>query len=591
MPPPETNGEDLDKKTANAGDPSAQLTAELHELREQVREARTALAQLREAAIAIESQSNGRHAIELVAANEQLVVAALYSETRFRSYFDVSPEFLYLLRLTANDEFIVEDVNPAGAGLYGMSREQIIGRTPAELDPADGGTSIDSNARMALRSGKAVTYELTQTFGPRSHTTINIIVAPVGPSGDGNRVLVCGRDLTVQRQAEDALRQSQKVEAIGQLTGGIAHDFNNLLAAIMGALELMKNRIAKGRPAELDRYVTAAQGAATRAASLTHRLLAFARRQTLSPTPTDVNRLIKDIEDLVRRTVGPSVGLEIAATKGLWMTQVDQNQLENALLNLCINSRDAMPDGGRLTVETANFEVDERMAREGDLLAGQYVALSVTDTGTGMTREVISRAFDPFFTTKPLGLGTGLGLSMIYGFARQSGGHVRIYSEVGRGATVCLYLPRLIANRERIDSPAKVATMARAAPGQTVLIVDDEETLRMLVVEVLTDLGYTCLEAGDGASGLEFLRLDTRIDLLISDVGLPGGMNGLQLADAACMLRPGLKVLFITGYAANAVVNPEHFETGMQIMTKPFPMEALGTKIRDMIGNDLLRAG
>lgn len=585
MPPSGTNGENSDKKTPIVGGPSAQLTAELHEVQKQVREARIALAQLREAAIAIERRSNGLHATELVAANEQLVVAALFSETRFRSYFDVSPEFLYLLRLTANDEFIVEDVNPAGASLYGMSREQIVGRTPAEIDPADGGTSIDSNARMALRSGKPVTYELTRPFGSRSHMTINIIVAPVGPSGDGSRVLVCGRDLTVQRQAEEALRQSQKVEAIGQLTGGIAHDFNNLLAAIMGALELMKNRIAQGRLAELDRYVTAAQGAATRAASLTHRLLAFARRQTLSPTPTDVNRLIKDIEDLVRRTVGPSIVLEIAATERLWITQVDQNQLENALLNLCINSRDAMPNGGRLTVETANFEVDERMAREGDLLAGQYVALSVTDTGSGMTREVVSRAFDPFFTTKPLGLGTGLGLSMIYGFARQSGGHVRIYSEVGRGATVCLYLPRLMVSSERTEKPAKLAMVARAAPGQTVLIVDDEETLRVLIVEVLADLGYSCLEAGDGASGLEFLRSDTRIDLLVSDVGLPGGMNGLQLADAARLLRPGLKVLFITGYAANAVANPEHFETGMQIIAKPFPMEALGAKIRDMIGN------
>jgi PAS domain S-box-containing protein len=569
--------------TAERGDQGAECSGELHHLREQVQQARAVLAQLHEAAIAVEGRSSGRNATHLAAANEQLVVAAMRSETRFRAYFDVSPEFLYLLRLTANDQFIVEDVNPAGAGLYGLPREQIIGRTPAELDTADGGTSIDSNARMALRSDKAVTYELTRTFGSRSQMTVNIIVAPVEASEDGSLVLVCGRDLTVQRQAEDALRQSQKMEAIGQLTGGIAHDFNNLLAAIMGALELMQNKIAQGPPTELDRYVTAAQGASNRAAALTHRLLAFARRQTLSPTLTDVNRLVKGIEELVRRTLGPSVALNVAATEGLWITQVDQNQLENALLNLCINSRDAMPDGGRVTVETANFEVDERMAHEGDLLAGQYVALSVTDTGTGMTREVISRAFEPFFTTKPLGLGTGLGLSMIYGFAKQSGGHVRIYSEVGRGATVCLYLPRLTANGEFADIPVALLATPRATPGETVLIVDDEETLRMLVVEVLEELGYSSLEAGDGPSGLELLRSDTRIDLLVSDVGLPGGMNGRQLADAARVLRPGLKVLFITGYAANAVVNPEHLEPGMQIMTKPFPMEALGTKIRDMI--------
>jgi PAS domain S-box-containing protein len=569
--------------TAERGGQGAERTGELHDLQEQVHQACAMLAQLREAAIAVESRSNGGHATQLVAANEQLVVAALRSETRFRAYFDVSPEFLYLLRLTASDQFIVEDVNPAGAGLYGLPREQIIGRTPAELDPADGGTSIDSNARMALRSGKAVTYELTRTFGSRSHMTVNIIVAPIETSEDGSLVLVCGRDLTVQRQAEDALRQGQKMEAIGQLTGGIAHDFNNLLAAIMGALELMRNKIAQGRPTELDRYVTAAQGAAKRAAALTHRLLAFARRQPLSPTLTDVNRLVKGIEDLVRRTLGPSIVLEVAATEDLWVTQVDQNQLENALLNLCINSRDATPDGGRVTVETANFEVDERMAREGDLLAGQYVALSVTDTGTGMTREVISRAFDPFFTTKPLGHGTGLGLSMIYGFAKQSGGHVRIYSEVDRGATVCLYLPRSSANGEFVDMPVELLAPTRAAPGETVLIVDDEETLRMLVVEVLEELGYSSLEAGDGASGLELLRSDTRIDLLVSDVGLPGGMNGRQLADAARVLRPGLKVLLVTGYAANAVVDPGHLEPGMQIMGKPFPMEALGKKIKDMI--------
>jgi PAS domain S-box-containing protein len=562
---------------------SENSTNKLAELQKEIEQARRVLALLHEGAIAVESRSNGGRATQLVAANEQLVVAALRSETRFRAYFDVSPEFLYLLRLTANDQFIVEDVNPAGAGLYDLPREQIIGRTPAELDPADGGTSIDSNARMALRAGKAVTYELTRTFGSRSHMTVNIIVAPVETSEDGSLVLVCGRDLTVQRQAEDALRQGQKMEAIGQLTGGIAHDFNNLLAAIMGALELMRNKIAQGRPTELDRYVTAAQGAGKRAAALTHRLLAFARRQTLSPTLTDVNRLVKGIEDLVRRTLGPSIVLDVAATEDLWVIQVDQNRLENALLNLCINSRDAMPDGGRVTVETANFEVDERMAREGDLLAGQYVALSVTDTGTGMTREVISRAFDPFFTTKPLGHGTGLGLSMIYGFAKQSGGHVRIYSEVDRGATVCLYLPRSTANGEFADIPVELLAPTRAAPGETVLIVDDEETLRVLVVEVLEELGYSSLEAADGASGLELLRSDTRIDLLVSDVGLPGGMNGRQLADAARVLRPGLKVLFITGYAANAVVDPGHLEPGMQIMGKPFPMEALGKTIKDMI--------
>jgi PAS domain S-box-containing protein len=574
----------LNRLTADEGAPTAGMAAELRDLKEQVEQARAELAQLRAESSAKTRRST--HPVpELLAANEQLVVAALRSETRFRAYFDVSPEYLYLLRLTAEDRFVFEDVNPAGAHLYGLTREQIIGRTPADLDIEDGGESINSHGRLALRSGQAVTYEASRVFGSRPRAIINTIVAPVESSPAGGLVLVCGRDLTVQRHAEDALRQAQKMEAIGQLTGGIAHDFNNLLAAVMGSLELMQNRIIQGRLNELDRYVQAAQAASKRAAALTHRLLAFSRRQTLSPKLTDVNRLVQGLEDLLRRTIGPSIALEVAEAPNLWVTQVDQNQLENALLNLCINSRDAMPNGGRVTVETSNFEVDERMARDGDLLAGQYVALIVSDTGIGMTKDVIARAFDPFFTTKPLGSGTGLGLSMIYGFAKQSGGHVRIYSEVGRGATVCLYLPRFMAAAEADDEMVQSLSPPQAAPGETVMVVDDEETVRMLVVEVLQELGYSALEAGDGASGLEILRSDKRIDLLVSDVGLPGGMNGRQLADAARALRPDLKVLFITGYAENAVINHGHLDPGMQIMTKPFPMEALGTKIKDMIQN------
>jgi PAS domain S-box-containing protein len=563
----------------------ANVTAELRILQEQVEQARALLAKLDEEAAALQKRRSDPPASELVSANEQLVVAALRSETRFRAYFDVSPEYLYLLRLTSEDRFVFEDVNPAGARLYGLSREQIIGRTPADLDSENAGESINRHARMALRTGGPVTYELSRTFGSHPRATINTIVAPVEGSQDGGLVLVCGRDLTVQRHAEEALRQAQKMEAIGQLTGGIAHDFNNLLAAVMGSLELMQNRIVQGRLNELDRYVQAAQVASKRATALTHRLLAFSRRQTLSPKLTDVDRLVKGLEELVRRTIGPSIELDVAATENLWITQVDQNQLENAILNLCINSRDAMPDGGRITVETSNFEVDERMAQEGDLRAGQYVALIVSDTGTGMSQEVASRAFDPFFTTKPLGSGTGLGLSMIYGFAKQSGGHVRIYSELGRGTTVCIYLPRSLAATEEAQDVAQLVIPQRATAGETVMVVDDEETVRMLIVEVLRESGYSALEARDGASGLEILRSDQRIDLLVSDVGLPGGMNGRQLADAARALRPHLKILFITGYAENAVINHGHLDPGMQIMTKPFPMEALGARIREMIQN------
>jgi PAS domain S-box-containing protein len=410
-------------------------------------------------------------------------------------------------------------------------------------------------------------------------------------SVEGDLVYAYGRDVTAEkeqaealRQTEEALRQSQKMEAVGQLTGGLAHDFNNLLTGITGSLELLQMRFAQGRLGELDRYFAAAQGAAKRAAALTHRLLAFSRRQTLDPRPTDVNRLVGGMEELIRRTVGPSVEIEVVGAVGLWTILVDPNQLENALLNLCINARDAMPDGGRLTIETANRWMDERAARARELTPGQYISLCVTDTGTGMTPEVVRRAFDPFYTTKPIGLGTGLGLSMIYGFVRQSGGQARIYSEAGQGTMVCLYLPRHVGAAAQADLPLPVPVPQRAEDGATVLIVDDEPTVRMLVAEVLAEQGFVSVEAPDGPSGLALLESDRRIDLLITDVGLPGGINGRQLADAARMVRPGLKVLFITGYAENAVVRNGYLEAGMHVLTKPFTMEDLARRLADIAG-------
>ena len=385
--------------------------------------------------------------------------------------------------------------------------------------------------------------------------------------------------------AQEQLRQAQKMEAVGQLTGGLAHDFNNLLSGIMGSLELLQTRMAQGRLGELDRYIVAAQGAAKRAAALTHRLLAFSRRQTLDPKPVNVNGLVAGMEDLVRRTMGPSITVEVVAAGGLWTTLIDPGQLENALLNLCINARDAMPDGGRLTVETGNKWLDVRGARERDMAPGQFVTLCVSDTGSGMSAEVIRRAFDPFFTTKPIGMGTGLGLSMVYGFARQSNGQVRIYSEPGQGTMVCLYLPRHVGAAEEGQELIQSAQPPRARDGETVLVVDDEPTVRMLVVEVLEDLGYAAIEAADGAGGLEVLRSGRRLDLLITDVGLPGGMNGRQVADAGRALRPGLRVLFITGYAENAAIGDGHLEPGMHVLTKPFALEALATRIRDIVAD------
>jgi len=390
------------------------------------------------------------------------------------------------------------------------------------------------------------------------------------------------RDMSEKRAIEEQLRQSQKMEAVGQLTGGLAHDFNNLLTGISGSLEMMQLRMAQGRTAEVDRYLTAAQGAVKRAASLTHRLLAFSRRQTLDPKPTNVNRLLSELEELVRRTVGPSIDVEVVGASGLWPTLIDQNQLENAVLNLCVNARDAMPTGGKLTIETANKWLDDRAARKHDLPIGQYVSVCVTDTGVGMAPDVIAKAFDPFFTTKPIGEGTGLGLSMVYGFARQSGGQVRIYSEVGQGTTMCLYLPRHMGEGAS-DEELEIRPTIAAGGGEVVLVIDDDPTIRMLVGEVLAESGYAVIEAPDGPAGLKVLDSNARIDLLITDVGLPGGMNGRQVADAARVKRRDLKVLFITGYAENAVIGQTRLANGMFVMTKPFQMDVLAHRIREII--------
>jgi len=476
----------------------------------------------------------------------------------------------------------LKTVNPAWTRMLDWTEEELLARPFAELiAPEDHAETQAVVGRLA--EGETVTG-FVDSIRTRSGIWRSVMWTAV-PEPGSNVFYVVGRDITGQRQAEEALRQAQKMEAVGQLTGGLAHDFNNLLTGISGSLELLQTRMAQGRHHDVDRYIAAAQGASKRAAALTHRLLAFSRRQTLAPKPIDVNRLVIGMEDLIRRTVGPSVELEVVGAAGLWPALVDPNQLENALLNLCINARDAMPKGGRITVETANKWLDVRGARERELEPGQYLSLCVTDTGTGMTPEVMRRAFDPFFTTKPLGEGTGLGLSMIYGFARQSGGQVRIYTEVGDGTTMCLYLPRHYGPAENGEVMPDLADAPRARQGETVLVVDDEPTVRMLVTEVLEDLGYTAIEAADGAAGVKVLQSDVRIDLLVTDVGLPGGLNGRQVADAGRAVRPCLRVLFITGYAENAVLGNGHLEPGMEVLTKPFVMEALANRIKDLIAN------
>jgi PAS domain S-box-containing protein len=477
-------------------------------------------------------------------------------------------------------------INPAATAMLGWSEAELLAMPIASLWHPDDIASTFAYREQLVQGGPTVRFQNRYRHKDGSYRWLSW-----SSTAEQGFIYALGRDVTAERdaaealrRAEEQLRQAQKMEAVGQLTGGIAHDFNNLLTGVIGSLDLMHKRIAQGRFADVERYATLAATSANRAAALTHRLLAFARRQPLDPKPVNVNQLVHSIEDLLRRTIGETIELEIVAGGGLWATFCDPHQLESALLNLVINSRDAMPAGGRLTIETSNSHLDKFYAAEQrDVAPGQYVCLSVTDTGVGMSSAVRARAFDPFFTTKPIGQGTGLGLSMIYGFARQSEGHVRIYSEVDAGTTVKLYLPRYRGAVEEAASGAVPETAATAQAGETVLVIEDEASVRELVVEVLHDLGYRALEAGDGPSGLKILQSGERIDLLVSDIGLPG-MNGRQVAEAAREGRPDLKVLFITGYAENAAIAHGFLAPGMEMVTKPFAVDALAARIREMIG-------
>ncbi|EFQ63073.1 sensor histidine kinase/response regulator [Pseudomonas fluorescens WH6] len=384
------------------------------------------------------------------------------------------------------------------------------------------------------------------------------------------------------RSNEEALRQSQKMEAVGQLTGGIAHDFNNMLTGIIGSLELLRRRVARGKLDDLDSLIDLGVTSANRAAGLTHRLLAFSRRQSLDSKPVNINELVVSMGALLQRSINESITLQMRFDDDLWTAEADPNQLESALLNLVLNARDAMPNGGKLVVETTNRHLDSVFtAAYGTLAPGDYVELSISDNGCGIPESVINRVFDPFFTTKPIGQGTGLGLSMIYGFARQSHGHVTLHSEVGKGTTVSLFLPRYIGEMAKVE-PTNAALLPFANAGETVLIVEDDPAVRVLVCAVLKELGYAYVEAGDANAAVPIIESEQRIDLLISDVGLPG-MNGRQLAEIGRQIRPELRVLFITGYAEHAAVRGGFLEPGMQLITKPFTFDLLTAKVREMI--------
>jgi PAS domain S-box-containing protein len=388
---------------------------------------------------------------------------------------------------------------------------------------------------------------------------------------------------TAQLQAQDeSLRQAQKMEAVGQLTGGVAHDFNNLLQVIIGNLDLLQQQLPE-EAGRLKRAANQAMKGARRAAALTQRLLAFSRRQPLDPRPVNVNALVTGMSDLLPRTLGETIAVETVQGAGLWRVEADANELESAILNLALNARDAMPGGGKLTIETANAHIDEAYAHTyAEVSPGQYVAISVSDTGFGMDEATVARAFEPFFTTKPVGSGTGLGLSQVYGFVKQSGGHVKIYSEPGHGTTVKIYLPRLIATDEVVEESGD-APIPEGSREETILVLEDDDDVRTFSVETLRDLGYRVIEAHDGPSALRLLERQSRVDLMFSDVVLPGGMTGAEVAKQARELRPELKVLFTTGYARNAIIHHGRLDKGVKLITKPFGSAELAMKVRDVL--------
>ncbi|WP_448202977.1 PAS domain S-box protein [Azospirillum sp. sgz302134] len=514
------------------------------------------------------------------------------SEERFRLLVQGVTDYAIFMLDTSGH---VTNWNAGAQRMKGYSADEIIGEHFSRFyTDEDRAADVPGRAlRTAEREGK---FE-TEGWRVRKDGTRFWASVVIDAIRDNHGVLVgfgkVTRDITERREAQialdearQALFQAQKMEAVGQLTGGIAHDFNNLLQAIGGSLELLERRLAAGRT-DVEAYLAATRTAVDRAAALTQRLLAFSRRQPLKPAPTDLNALVTGMRDLIHRSVGEAIQVELILPDGLWPVRVDANQLENALLNLTINARDAMPGGGRLTIETRNVQLDKAAVNGMPALKpGDHVRLTVTDTGAGMPPDVVARAFEPFFTTKPIGQGTGLGLSQIYGFVHQSGGDVHIGCAVGRGTSVTLHLPRYhgdVAAEKTPSTPVDEAPQPSAHG--TVLVVEDEAIVRMLLVDALREDGYTVLEAEDGTAAASVLASAERIDLLATDVGLPG-INGRQLAEMARAARPDLKVLFLTGYAYNAALGPDALGPGTQLLGKPVHIDSFLATV-----NAMMRAG
>ena len=500
--------------------------------------------------------------------------------------------------------------NHGATQLIGKPPEFYLGKTDLEFleDKAQARQVMETDQRV-MQGGKAVQIEERVDMPDGTATYWLSMKAPLcDDAGEVIGLIGSSIDVTARKNAESqlvelnrtlearieeavaereavqaALRQSQKMEAVGQLTGGIAHDFNNLLAGITGSLDLVKRRLKQRRIADVERYLGVAQGAAQRAASLTHRLLAFSRRQTLMPLHIDVNSLISDMQELISRTVGPSIKLKVELSAKSSICLVDPAQVENSLLNLCINARDALASSGCIAITTFNQELVLGPELDPELPPGNYLTICVADDGIGMSAQTLSRAFEPFFTTKPVGAGTGLGLSMIYGFAKQSGGQVRIESVEDHGTRVYLQLPSQTA---RITAPERMEPLDEttlSASGETVLVVDDEPSVRMFVSEMLDNCGYRVVEAADSLAGLQLLCSDTQIDLLVTDIGLPGGIDGRQMADEGRRARPGLPILFMTGYAQPNVLDSVQLEPCTAVLTKPFSLEALMLNIRALL--------
>jgi PAS domain S-box-containing protein len=483
------------------------------------------------------------------------------------------------LMLVAHPDGRISGINPLWADRLGLMQDDLIDRPLQRIvHPEDA-----AKAMLMLEEVRHAPVSKPVELRLQHRDGTYRLFSWVGAFGNG-RFFATGRDITLEREQSESLRQSQKMEAVGQLTGGLAHDFNNLLGGISGALEMSGLRAQQGRLADIDGFVASGLGAVKRAAALTHRLLAFARKQPLAPKVTDVDGLIDGMLELITRTVGPGVAVKVSTSHAGHRVLVDQPQLENALLNLCINARDAMEGAGRISILTRSRAIDARTAAIEQVEPGMYVALQVTDTGRGMTPEVTSRAFDPFFTTKPVGQGTGLGLSMIYGFVRQSGGTVEIESQPGHGTTVTVSLPINDGPADDDGSHDERPGPTDKAGASTVFVVDDEPTVRLLVTSLLEDASHTVIEASDSAGGLRVLESDARIDLLVTDVGLPGGMDGRAMVATARHLRPHLPVLFITGFA-DAFDGAELSGPGWSVLMKPFSIDAFRSAVDSLLAS------